>query len=328
MRRGDLVKVAGDMTKRVSASGQMMIGRSNRLDPDFMAGFVVTRKNSTTVTVSAGYTCDRFAGATFFAELDVTIAGEAYLFAKYLRASGWELVSSHVVQQASSLPADDADYIIHPIAFIQWWGDSEKVGAVTQYGVGNLVGAADGYRAFFAKITDHTTGEYAFTEQAHDGAGVFSDRSGGYSGALGDGAAREASGIAVDLAEDIIVPMVMVPDSGGEETFVFTLAHWLAESTTVLDTDDEFDENETAYVLPRVDNLEVPVFSRVHRDGSKLAVFARTLKFDANGNPVALSAETKVIDCHVIPEGTAQWDVLTWDAVTSRWIPDVVRGHA
>ena len=50
-------------------------------------------------------------------------------------------------------------------------------------------------------------------------------------------------------------------------------------------------------------------------------------QLDANGNPVALAAEVKVIDCHVVPEGTAQWDVLTWDAVSSRWIPDVVRGH-
>lgn len=326
IRRGELVDVGQGLQKQV-VGGKILLSAKNP-PPEFLAGFVAARKSPTTVTVRSGYTCDRIAGATLYDDLVMTIEAEAYLFAKYIHATGWEVVSSHVVQQAAALPAADAAYVIYPIAKIEWRDPPGQIGKITQYDVGNLVGAEKpAYRAFFAKITGRSSGNYAFAEQAHDGAGVFSDRAGGYSGTTSVGPAREASGLAVDLAEDIIVPMVRVPSAAGADTFVFTLAHWLADTTTSLSTSDGFDANETAYVLPRTANLEIPVFSRVERDGSKLAVFARNLKLDANGNPVALAAEVRVIDCHVVSEGTAQWDVLTWDAVSSRWIPDVVRGH-
>lgn len=292
----------------------------------FAAGFTVEVLDSTNIRVRSGYACDRFDGADLFDSLDIEIGADWYVFAKYIHDTGWQKVSAHVVQNAAALPSDDASYVIFPIAKITWNTTLGAIDEVTQYDVGNLYGSTGGYRAFFAKITARTGSEYTFAEQKFD-AGVWSNRAGGYSGTD----AREASGIAVDLAADIIVPMVRVFNNAGVDEFIFTLAHWLHPSTTTsLPTSGLFVADTTTYVFPRTDNLEIPMITRTYRDGSRLALFARTLKYDCNGNPRLLGAESKVVDCHVLPDGTTQWDVPTWDATASpdQWIADVVRGHA
>lgn len=329
IRRGQLVSVSGDVTKR-SGPGGISLGRSNRVVPEFLAGFVVKRVSNTKVSVEAGYAVDAWEGTRYFSELELTLSGETYLYAKNVLGDGFELASSHVVHQGSTLPASTDDYLIHPIAHVEWHGTpSDKIGAITQYDVGTLVGTEQpGYRAFFAKITGHSSGNFAFAEQAHNGTGTFTDRAGGYTGTTSVGPAREASGLAVDLAANIIVPMVRVPASDGTDTFVFTLAHWNAATTTTPATSGGATADTVVYTLPRTTNLELPVVSRIHQDGSRLILFTRTLKFDANGNPVSLSAEVNAIDTHTLPEGTANYDLPVWNSATGRWVPGVARGHS
>jgi hypothetical protein len=285
-------------------------------------GFLVTVKEPTAVTVAPGYAVDG-EDMTLYAELEVAVAQETFLFARYQVGVGWEEVGGHVVQAAAAWPAEDAAYVRYPLAHILWDATGQRIAGVKHYHRGLLLQAVGGYRAFFAKITGRMGSDYEFTEQSHDGEGVFADRAGGY-----EGTAREASGLAVDLAAGIIVPMVRVPDAEGADTFVFTLANWLAASSTVLPTDTGDEAEATVYTLPRTSNLEIPLLTRIHQEASKVALFMRTLKLDANGHPVELSAESKVVEGHILPDGTAEYDSPSWRVSTAEWVADLVRGHS
>lgn len=329
VRRGETVGVSGDLTRK-TANGRVIVGRSNRLEPEFLAGFKVEQLSPTKVKVSGGYSLDIYAGPRLWPEVEFTIDGECYLYAQYTWEEGWNDLSGNIVQQRATMPDDDDVYYVNPIAKITWWGTpSNKIREIIQYDIGNLVGMEQQvYSAFFAKITGRSGREYEFVEQTVDNAGTFSDRVGGFSGGPSGSPAWEASGLAVDLAEGIIVPMVRVIGAAGvgDNKFVFTLAHWLAEDTTTLDTSDMFEVNDAEYIFPRTENLEIPIVTRQYQEGPRLALFMRTMKLDANGNIVSLSGETKVLDSVMIPTGINLWDVLTWDG--SNWIPGPVRGHS
>jgi len=329
VRRGETIGVSGDLTRK-TANGRVIVGRSNRLEPEFVAGFKVEQISPTKVKVSAGYSLDTYAGARLWPEVEFTISQECYLYAQYTWEEGWNDLAGNIVQQLATLPSNDDVYYVSPIAKITWWGaPSNKIREVIQYEIGSLVGMERQlYNAFFAKITGRSGSEYEFVEQTVDNAGVFSDRADGFSGGPSGSPAWEASGLAVDLAPGIIVPMVRVIGALGlgDNKFVFTLAHWLAEDTTVLDTSDGFEENEVEFVFPRTENLEIPIITRSYEDGPRLALFSRTMKLDANGNIVALSAETKVMDSVMMPPGDQEYDVPVW--ISGNWVPGPVRGHS
>lgn len=94
------------------------------------------------VIVTAGKVVTR-SGVTSYAEKTFTFTAAGELFARYeIATSGggaaWEVASSHVIQQAASLPAHADGFVLIPIASIGWNATDSRVSTVTVHHTGTL----------------------------------------------------------------------------------------------------------------------------------------------------------------------------------------------
>lgn len=94
------------------------------------------------VIVSPGYVITR-AGASSYAEKTFTFSAAGVLYARYqIATSGggaaWEVVSSHIIQQAASLPAHADGYVLVPIASIGWNGTDSRISTLVLHHTGTL----------------------------------------------------------------------------------------------------------------------------------------------------------------------------------------------
>lgn len=130
-----------ELSRRVDDNDEIrLVPQMQEPIPPPVAGFQVEAKglnHADRVTVQGGFTIDRD-GTTEWPLLEITLAAEAYIFARYELGAGWEEVSGHVVQNAATLPAPDAWFVLVPIAKVEWSSDQSIVASITQYRVGVL----------------------------------------------------------------------------------------------------------------------------------------------------------------------------------------------
>lgn len=92
------------------------------------------------VKVHPGYAID-VNGVTLYSSFVVSLVETTYFYARYKRSKpnqGWEKAGPNVVLYDSALPTWDEDYVLHPIAKVEWSTTTGSVAEITQYHAGNL----------------------------------------------------------------------------------------------------------------------------------------------------------------------------------------------